>query len=145
MNNDNGANDANDNGDELHVGLLETERQELPRPRHEFEQARQWVPLEREQLLRDIQRLRQETQDDVDAHATEMERRQQLFQAKALATHVLAREQQQQQQVKSVEEGAEEDTDAVSLSMVEPNPQSARFGQPQQKIRIGAHHGSSAR
>jgi len=67
------------------------------------------------------------------------------IQAKAFVTHVLACEQQQQQQAESVEEGAEEDTDAVSSSMVEPNPQSAHFGQPQQKIRIGSHHGSSAR
>jgi len=31
MNNDNEANDANDNGNELYVGLSETERQELLR------------------------------------------------------------------------------------------------------------------
>jgi len=48
------------------------------------------------------------------------ERRQQLPQVRAFETHVLA--WQQQQQAKSVEEDSEEDTDAVSLSMVESNP-----------------------
>jgi len=122
MNNDNGANDANDNGDELVVGQPETERQELLRLRLEFEQARQQMLQEREQLLREIQRLRQETQDDADVHAIEMERRRQLFQAQAFANHNLTGEQQQQQQAESVEEDAEEDADAVSSSMVEPNP-----------------------
>jgi len=46
--------------------------------------------------------------------------RQQPLQRQAFETHVL--ERQQQQQAKSVEEGAEEDTDTVSSSMVEPNP-----------------------
>jgi len=73
-------------------------------------------------LLQDIQHLRQETQDDADAHVIEMERRQQLFQVQAFAIHVLAREQQQQQQGESVEEDTDEDTDTVSSSMVEPNP-----------------------
>jgi len=122
MNNDNEANDANDNGDELYVRQPETERQELLRLRREFEQARQQMLREREQLLRDIQRLCQEIQDDADAHAIEMERRQQLFQVQALTIHILACEQQQQQQAKLVEEDTEEDTDTVSLSMVEPNP-----------------------
>jgi len=127
VNNDNRANDANDNGnndngDKLVVGQPETERQELLRPRREFEQARQRMPQEQEQLLRDIQRLRQETQDDADAHTIEMERRRQLFQVQAFANHALEREQQQQQQAESAEEGADEDTDAVSLSMVKPNP-----------------------
>ena len=142
MNNDNEANDANDNGDKLFVGQPETERQELLRLRREFEQARQRMLQEREQLLRDIQCLRQEMQDDADAHVIEMERRPQLFQVQAFAIHVLAHEQQQQQQAESVEEDAEEDTDAVSLSMVEPNPQSVRCGQQQQKIQIGARHES---
>jgi len=61
-------------------------------------------------------------QGDADAHAIEMERRQQLFQVQAFAIHVLAREQQQQQQAKSLEEDAEEDADTVSSSMLEPNP-----------------------
>ena len=73
-------------------------------------------------MLRDIQRLHQEIQDDTDAHAIEMERRQQLFQVQAFTIHVLAREQQQQQQAELVEEDTEEDTDTVSSSMVEPNP-----------------------
>jgi len=122
MNNDNEANDASDNGDELYVSQPETERQELLRLRREFEQARQWILQEREQLLRDIQRLCQVTQDDADAHAIEMERRRQLFQVQGLAIHVLAREQQQQQQAELVEEDTEEDTDTVSSSMVKPNP-----------------------
>jgi len=46
--------------------------------------------------------------------------RQQPSQRQAFETHVL--ERQQQQQAKSVEQGAEEDTDTVSSSMVEPNP-----------------------
>jgi len=48
-------------------------------------------------------------------------RRQELPQRQAFETHVLEREQQQQQ-AESVEEGAEEGTDAVSSSMVKPNP-----------------------
>jgi len=44
-----------------------------------------------------------------------------------------------------VEEDAEEDTETVSSSMVKPNPQSTRCGQQQQKIRISARHGHSAR
>jgi len=56
MNNDNEANGANDNGDELHVGLLETERQELLRRRREFEQERQLLLQERAQLLLEQQR-----------------------------------------------------------------------------------------
>ena len=38
MNDDNEANDANDNGKELDVGLPETERQELLRLRREVQQ-----------------------------------------------------------------------------------------------------------
>jgi len=60
MNNDNEANGDNDNGNELYVGQPETERQELLRLRRDFEQARQRILQEREQLLRDIQRLCQE-------------------------------------------------------------------------------------
>jgi len=75
MSNDNEANDANDNDNELFVGQPETERQELLRLRREFEQARQRILQEQERLLRDIQRLHQEIQDDADAHAIEMERR----------------------------------------------------------------------
>jgi len=52
----------------------------------------------------------------VDAHIFQQE---QLPQAQAFETHVVA--QQQQQQVKSVEEDADEDADAVSSSMVKPN------------------------
>jgi len=75
MNNDNGANDTNDNGDGHNVGQPEMERQELLRLRREFEQVRQRTLQEREQLLEDIQHLRQEMQDDADAYAIEMERR----------------------------------------------------------------------
>jgi len=51
-------------------------------------------------------------------------RRQEPSQRQAFETHVL--ERQQQQQAESVGEGAEENTDVVSSSMVEPNPQSIR-------------------
>jgi len=58
MNNDNEANDANDNGEELYVGLPEAERQELLRQRREIaheiqllRQEREWLLLERQQQL----------------------------------------------------------------------------------------------
>jgi len=73
-------------------------------------------------LLRETQRLNQEIQDDADACIVEQGRRQQLFQARAMETHVLAREQQQQQQAKLAEEDAEENADMVSSSIMEPNP-----------------------
>jgi len=60
------------------------------------------------------------TEDAADAQIVRLERRQQLPQVRAFETHVLAR--QQQEQAKLVEEDTEEDADAVSLSMVEPNP-----------------------
>jgi len=47
MNNDNEANDANDNGGELYVGLPETERQELLRRRREVQQEIQMLHQER--------------------------------------------------------------------------------------------------
>jgi len=50
MNDDNEANDANDNGEELNVGLPETERQELERLRRE----------RAVQVQQEIIRLRQE-------------------------------------------------------------------------------------
>jgi len=56
MNNDNEANDANDNGDELYVGLPETERQELLRQRHEVQQEIQMLRQEGERLLLEQQR-----------------------------------------------------------------------------------------
>jgi len=61
--------------------------------------------------------------DDANARMVVATRRRELRelpQRQAFETHVLDR--QQQQQAESVEEDAEEDTDAVSLSMVEPNP-----------------------
>jgi len=136
MNNDNEANDANDNGNELYVGLPETERQQLLRRRGEVQQEIQMLRQEREQLLLERQRqlllleqqqLLQEQveqrslfQDDVDAQMIRVARWQQQPQRQAFETHVL--ERQQQQQAESVEEDAEEDADAVSLSLVEPNP-----------------------
>ena len=60
MNNDNEANDANDNSDELFVGQPETERQELLRRRREFEQERQMLLQERAQLLLETQQERVE-------------------------------------------------------------------------------------
>jgi len=136
MNNDNEANDANDNGNELYVGLPEMERQELLRRRRKFEHERQLLLQERAQLLLEQQRqllllerqrLLQEQveqqrlfQDDVDARMVRVTRRQQQPQRQAFETHIL--ERHQQQQAKSEEEDTEEDTDTVSSSMVEPNP-----------------------
>jgi len=133
MNNDNEANDANDNGEELYVGLPETERQELLHQRREvareiqllrqerdrllLEQQRQLALLEQRRLLQEQQRL---FQDNVDARMVRVVRRRQPPQRKAFETHVL--ERQQQQQAESVEEDMEEDTETVSSSMVEPNP-----------------------
>jgi len=56
MNNDNEANDANDNGEELHVGLPETERQELLRQRREIVGEIQLLRQERDRLLLEQQR-----------------------------------------------------------------------------------------
>ena len=121
MNNDNGANDTNNNGNRAVVDLLETERQELNRLRRKFEIKMRMLQQERVQLLRERDRLVrvvQETEDDADARDVLLERRQQPFQVRAITLQVLAREQQQQQLADSVEE----DTDTVSPAMVEPNP-----------------------
>jgi len=133
MNNDNEANDANNNGEDFDVGLPETERQELIRLRREVAIEIQRLRQERDQLLLERQRqmelleqrrlLREQIQcdqDDIDAWTVRVARRQQPPQQQAFETHVL--ERQQQQQAESVEEDAEEDTETVSLSMVEPNP-----------------------
>jgi len=148
MNNDDEANDANDNGEDFNVGrpemerrLPETERQELERLRRERAQQILELRQEREQLLLEIQRLRRleaqrqralevqaetrriwaEDADFREARAVRVARRQIPTQRQAFEAHVLER-QQQQQQAESVEEDAEEDTDTVSSSMVEPNP-----------------------
>jgi len=133
MNNDNEANDANDNGNELHVGLPETERQELLRRRRELEHKCQMLLQEQAQLLLEQQQqlllleqarlLREQQhcfQDDVDAQMVRVARRQQLPQRQAFETHVLKREQQQQ--AESADEDMEGEADTVSLSMVKPNP-----------------------
>jgi len=139
MNNDNEANDTNDNGEELYVGLPETERQELLRQRceiaHEIqllrqererlllEQQRQLLLLERQRQLEEQAETRRLFQEDAKVRLAPMvrvARRQQPPHRQAFETHVLGR--QQQQQAESVEEDTEEDTDAVSSSMVEPNP-----------------------
>jgi len=139
MNNDNEANDANDNGEELYVGLLETERQELLRQRceiaHEIqllrqeqerlllERQRQLLLLEQQRRLEEQAETRHLFQEDAKirlARTVRVAQRQQLPQQQAFETHVL--ERQQQQQAKLVEEDTKEDTDTVSLSMVEPNP-----------------------
>jgi len=130
MNNDNEANDANDNGDELHVDLPETERQELLRLRREMaheimrlrqERARLLWERERERWLLHQVRLLQEQQlriqDNDNAQRVRVARRQLPPQRQAFETHVL-----EQQQAELVEEDQEEDADAVSSSMVEPNP-----------------------
>jgi len=133
MNNDNEDNDANGDGEDFYVGLPETERQELIRRRCEVAHEIQMLRQERDRLLLDPQRqlelleqhrLLQEQQhrfqDDVDAQMVRVARRQQPPQRQAFETHVL--ERQQQQQAELVEEDAEEDTETVSLSMVQPNP-----------------------
>jgi len=83
----------------------------------------------REEIRREIQlqEERAETrhlfQEDAKARlarVVRVARRRELPQQQAFETHVL--ERQQQQQAESVEEDAEEDTDTVSLSMVQPNP-----------------------
>jgi len=139
MNNDNEANDANDDGEELYVGLPETERQELLRQRPEIahkiqllrqererlllERQRQLLLLERQRQLEEQAETRRLFQEDAKVRLARMVRvaqRQQPPQRQAFETHVL--ERQQQQQAKSMEEDREEETDAVSSSMVEPNP-----------------------
>jgi len=139
MNNDNEANDANDNGEELYVGLPEAERQELLRQRRETAHEIQLLRQERERLLLEWQqqlllleqqrRLKEQAetwrlfQEDAEIRLARMVRvaqRQQPSQRQAFETHVL--ERQQQQQAESVEEDTEEDTDMVSSSMAEPNP-----------------------
>mgnify|MGYP007080223943 CR=1 FL=1 len=130
MNNDNEANDANDNGDELHVDLPETERQELLRLRREMaheimrlrqERARLLWERERERWLLHQVRLLQEQQlriqDNDNAQRVRVARRQLPPQRQAFEAHIL-----EQQQAELVEEDQEEDADAVSSSMVEPNP-----------------------
>jgi len=140
MNNNNEANETNDNGEELDVGLPEMERQELQRLRREVQQEIQqeiirlrqenaWLRAERQrelELLEQRRLLQQQVEqrqyflDEANARMVRVARRRELPQRQAFATHVL--ERQQQQQAESVEEDAEEDTDAVSSSMVEPNP-----------------------
>jgi len=141
MNNDNEANDANDNGEELNVGLPETERQELERLRRgrevqqeimrlrqenarlRAEQQRELELLEQRQLLQRQIEQRQHFLDDANARMVVVARRRELReqpQRQAFETHVL--ERQQQQQAESVEEDTEEDADTVSSSMVKPNP-----------------------
>jgi len=133
MNNDNEANDANNNGGDFDVCLPETERQELIRLRRGVALEIQRLRQERDQLLlerqRELELLEQRRllweqiqhdQDDIDAWMVRVARRQQLPQRQAFETHIL--ERQQQQQAELVEEDAEEDTETVSSSMVEPNP-----------------------
>ena len=140
MNNDDEANNANDNGEDFDVGLPETERQELERLRRERARLILELRQEREQLLLENQRLRRleaqrqralevqaetrriwaEDADFREARAVRVARRQIPPQRQAFEAHVL--ERQQQQQAELVEEDAEEDTDTVSSSMVEPNP-----------------------
>jgi len=71
-------------------------------------------------LLKEQVKQQRLFQDDVKARMVRVARRRQLPQRQAFESHVL--ERQQQQQAKSVEEDAEEDADAVSSSMVKPNP-----------------------
>jgi len=56
MNNDNEANDANDECEELYVGLLEPERQELLSQRREIAREIQLLRQERDRLLLEQQR-----------------------------------------------------------------------------------------
>jgi len=57
MNNDNRANDANDNDDELSVGLMETERQGMLRRNLALERERRRLLQERDRLLRELLHL----------------------------------------------------------------------------------------
>jgi len=132
-----------DNGEELNVGLPETERQELERLRREraaqiqqeivrlrqenaqlrAERQHELELLEQRRLLQRQVEQRQIFLDDMNARMVGVARRRALReqpQRQAFETHVL--ERQQQQQAESVEEDTEEDTDVVSSSMVEPNP-----------------------
>ena len=70
----------------------------------------------------ETRRIWAEDADFREARAVRVARRQMPSQRQAFEAHVLERQQQQQQQAESVEEDAEEDADAVSSSMVEPNP-----------------------
>jgi len=99
MNNENEANDANDNGEELCVGLPETERQELMHQRREVQreilllrQEREWLLLERQrqmQLLEQRRLLQEQVeqrrlfQDDVDTRMVRVARNQQQPQRQA--------------------------------------------------------------
>jgi len=83
-----------------------------------LEPQREPLLLEQAQLVREQQDL---FQDDNDAQMVRVARPRQPPQRQAFEVHVLAW-QQQQQQAESVDEDTEEDTDAVSLSMVKPNP-----------------------
>jgi len=137
MNNDNEANDANDDGEELDVGLPETERQELRRLRREVqqeimrlrqenawlraEQQREMQLLEQRRLLQQQVEQRRHFLDEADARMVRVARCRELPQRQAFETHVVER-QQQQQQAESVEEDTEEDADVVSSSMFKPNP-----------------------
>jgi len=88
-----------------------------------LERQRQLLLLERQRQLKEQAETRRLFQEDAKNRLARMVRvtqRQQPSQRQAFETHIL--ERQQQQQVKSVEEGAEEDADTVSSSMVEPNP-----------------------
>jgi len=119
MNNDN---DANDNGEDLHVSLVETERQELLRPRREaaaeLRQERDQLLLERRQRQRlleeqaETRRIWAEDAENRLARMVRVARRQEPSQRQAFGAHVLERERQQQ--AESVEEGKEADPNAVS-------------------------------
>jgi len=116
--------------------LPETERQELQRLRHEVqreivrlrqENAQLRAERQREMQLQEQRRLLQQQVeqcryflDEADARMVRVARRRELPQRQAFETRVL--ERQQQQQATLVEEDTEEDADAVSSSMVEPNP-----------------------
>jgi len=114
MNNDNGANDADDNGEELCVGLPEVERQELLHQRRESQQEnllprqeleRLLLARQRREQLLEQQRLLQEQAETrrVFAEGAEVRlarmvrvaRRQEPPQRQAFTTHVLERQQQQ--------------------------------------------------
>jgi len=88
-----------------------------------LEQQRQLLLLAQRRRLEEQAETRGLFQEDAEVRLARMvrvARRQQPPQRQAFETHVL--ERQQQQQAELVDEDTEEDTDAVSLSMVEPNP-----------------------
>ena len=84
------------------------------------ERQRETQLQEQRRLLQQQVEQRRHWLDEADAHIVRVARRREPRQRQAFESHVL--ERQQQQQAELVGEDTEEDTDAVSSLMVEPNP-----------------------